>query len=137
MALLGNIAAALAAVPAAAVEALAERRRLKSAERIRTAELEAEAHRLKLDAWRADAELAAAWERATLERAGWKDEYWTLVLSAPLVLCFFPATAPAVLAGFGVLELTPEWYRYSVGVAIGAAFGLRPVVNLFRRSAAA
>lgn len=114
------------------VEAVRERRRLKSEERRQAAELAAEVHRAKLELFRQNRAAAAAWESASINAAGWKDEYWTLVLSLPLVLCFLPWTAPAVLAGFAVLELTPEWYRYSVGVAIGAAFGVRPLLDYFR-----
>jgi hypothetical protein len=134
--LVSVIAGAFAKVPEAAVEAIAERRRLKSAERQRAAELAAERHRLALEALREDKRAASAWELESIRAAGWKDEYWTLALSLPLILCFFPWTAPGVLEGFAVLEHTPEWYRYSVGVAIAAAFGVRPLVDLFRKGRA-
>lgn len=115
------------------VAALQERARLRAEADKRRDELAAERHRLALEALKAQAAQDADWERLAAQNSGWKDEYWTVALSVPLVLCFFPAAADDVLAGFRVLELTPEWYRYLVGVAVAAAFGVRPIVNWFNR----
>ena len=70
-----------------------------------------------------------AWEKTSLEQSGWKDEYWTIVLSIPMVMCFIPGLVVYVEKGFAVLQNTPEWYRYVIGVAIGSAFGVRQIAN--------
>lgn len=73
-----------------------------------------------------------AWEKTSLDQSGWKDEYWTIVLSIPMILCFIPGLVEYVERGFMALQQTPEWYRYSVGVAIGSAFGVRQVANFMK-----
>ena len=70
-----------------------------------------------------------AWEVTSLDQSGWKDEFFTIVLSIPLVLCFVPQCVGYIEDGFAVLELTPKWYRYAVSVAIGSAFGVREFKN--------
>lgn len=64
-----------------------------------------------------------AWNLAQINNSGWKDEFWTIVLSLPFIGCFIPEIQGYVLEGFKVIERTPEWYRYFVGIAISAAFG--------------
>ena len=70
-----------------------------------------------------------AWEKTSLEQSGWKDEYWTIVLSLPMIMCFIPGLVTYVERGFMALQQTPLWYRYAVGVAIGSAFGVKQVAN--------
>ena len=67
------------------------------------------------------------WETimASATKTSWKDEYWTIVLSIPLILCFFPACTEYVAKGFEALSKTPEWYQYLLFGAITASFGLR------------
>ncbi len=69
----------------------------------------------------------ADWEKlqASASAASWKDEWWTLVLSVPAILCFFPGTVESVQAGFAALDTMPEYYRYFLGVSIGASFGIK------------
>ena len=56
----------------------------------------------------------------------WKDEWFTLLLSAPFIMCFIPPLAPYVEQGFEILkESTPDWYRWAFLGAIVASFGLR------------
>jgi len=57
--------------------------------------------------------------------SSWKDEYWTIILSIPMIGCFIPKLAPHILRGFEVLATTPDWYKAAVGVAIAASFGYR------------
>lgn len=73
-----------------------------------------------------------AWEKTSLDNSGWKDEYWTIVLSVPMILCFVPGLVEYVVRGFEALQGTPGWYRYSVGIAIGSAFGVRNVANFMK-----
>jgi hypothetical protein len=67
------------------------------------------------------------WDQAMSQGSmtSWKDEYWTIILSIPMVGCFIPKVAPYILEGFKVLQQTPDWYKAAVGLAIGAAFGYR------------
>jgi hypothetical protein len=75
------------------------------------------------------------WEEimATSSQTSWKDEYWTIVLSVPMIMCFFPGLQPYVIAGFKALEETPEWYQYLMLTAVLAAFGLRGLSKFTRR----
>lgn len=67
----------------------------------------------------------AAWEQAQIQNSGWKDEYVLVLLSIPLILVFIPWTASYVMDGFGILEQTPQWYRWLVMVIFGAIYGVR------------
>ena len=70
-----------------------------------------------------------AWENTSIDRAGWKDDWWTIVLSIPMVMCFIPGLVDYVTWGFEALEKTPPWYRWAVGVAIASAFGYRKIAD--------
>lgn len=109
----------------------------------RRAELKAAKHQAELAAVVASGERAAraiseglaadaGWELESLKAhaGGWKDEAVLIVLSVPLILCFFPGTAPAVLEGFGVLDKTPDYFKLLVVVIYGAIYGVR----MWRRS---
>ena len=69
----------------------------------------------------------AEWEKIMAEgsKSSWKDEFWTIILAIPLVLCFIPSTVPYIKEGFVVLETMPDYYRLWLGMAIGAAFAVR------------
>lgn len=58
-------------------------------------------------------------------QTSWKDEYWTIVLSIPMILCFFPDMVEHVNAGFEALSNTPEWYRKAIMMLIMASLGIR------------
>lgn len=75
------------------------------------------------------------WEEimASSSDTSWKDEYWTIILSIPLVMSFFPGLQPYVISGFEALAKTPEWYMWAVGSAIGASFGLRGFAKWLNR----
>ncbi|MEA2036986.1 MAG: hypothetical protein U9O94_10535, partial [Nanoarchaeota archaeon] len=55
----------------------------------------------------------------------WKDEWFVILFSIPLIGAFVPALQEAVLQGFNVLEQTPEWYRWLLAGIVVATFGLR------------
>jgi len=90
-------------------------------------EIEAALHQKQLDRIAQADSYEAAWNLANAQAAAtsWKDEFWTIVLSVPLVMAFIPFMVKYVVAGFAALEQTPQWYRYFVGVAISAAFGFQ------------
>lgn len=59
-------------------------------------------------------------------RFSWKDEWWTVLLSIPFIMCFIPPTQEYVARGFEVLrDSTPLWYQWAFLGAIVASFGLK------------
>jgi len=111
-----------------------------------TARVEADVERIKADATIAvaratsAAKLAeqgqandAAWDilvAGQMERT-WKDEWFAVLFSVPLVLAFIDP--PLVQRGFAALDQMPGWYFYSLGTIIAATFGVRRLLNLFDR----
>ena len=77
----------------------------------------------------------ADWERIMAEgaKSSWKDEFFVIVLSIPLVLAFIPGTEGWVDKGFEQLSKAPDWYFYSLGIAISASFGVRGATAMFKR----
>lgn len=73
------------------------------------------------------AENLADWEKLQAKAAetSWKDEYLTVILSAPFLASFFPDAVPYVEAGFEAMTATPEWYQWSFMAAICASFGIK------------
>lgn len=61
----------------------------------------------------------------------WKDEYLTILFSIPLLLCFLPFTVEYVERGFEALALTPDWYKYTLGVIVSASFGIKGATKMF------
>jgi len=77
----------------------------------------------------------ADWEdtMAKASADSWKDEFWTVILSIPLILVFFPQSRPWIEEGFQALQSSvPDWYLYALSVAIGAAFGVKSVVGTIK-----
>jgi hypothetical protein len=70
-----------------------------------------------------------SWENTQINKSGWKDEYWTIVLSIPAILCFVPGMVEHVRAGFDALGGMPGWYQWMLGIAVGAAFGYRKIAD--------
>ena len=60
----------------------------------------------------------------------WKDEYLTLLISIPLIMCFIPSLVPYVREGFAVLDTMPTWYQYTFSVIVAASFGVRGAIGL-------
>ncbi len=61
----------------------------------------------------------------------WKDEYLTILFSIPLLLCFLPFTVEYVERGFEALAMTPDWYKYTLGVIVSASFGIKGATKMF------
>jgi hypothetical protein len=61
----------------------------------------------------------------------WKDEYLTILFSIPLLLCFLPFTVEYVERGFQALAMTPDWYKYTLGVIVSASFGIKGATKMF------
>jgi hypothetical protein len=103
--------------------------KLEAENRVTIARAEAEIVRLeKMQSaeieW--DNEVARQMERT------WKDEYFTLLLSVPLVLSFIGEWGRTRVAeGFQALQNVPDWYMYALLTAIAASFGMRALANKF------
>ena len=77
----------------------------------------------------------ADWERIMAEnsKSSWKDEFFVIVLSIPLILAFIPGAEGIVDRGFEQLHKAPDWYFYSLGIAISASFGVKGYKQFTRR----
>ena len=74
------------------------------------------------------------WDMIQAQNSGnsLKDELWTIIFAAPLVLIFFPSMQPYVIDGFTALNSeVPDWYLAFVAIAVSAAFGYREIVRPF------
>lgn len=74
-------------------------------------------------------QLDAEWEIEQIKQSGWKDEWVTILVSVPLVMCFIPGLVPYVKDGFAALETMPAWYQYSVLAVFAAALGFRKLTD--------
>lgn len=62
----------------------------------------------------------------------WKDEWFTILLSIPVIMAFIPIPEIQALVGEGFRILkndTPEWYQYCFIGAIVASFGIRSFIR--------
>jgi hypothetical protein len=66
------------------------------------------------------------WERihAKGSQTSWKDEFWTIIWSIPLILGFI-GFEEEVAEGFTALSNMPEWYQYTLVTMVLASFGIR------------
>lgn len=114
--------------------ALQKRQELKEIEiegrtRIAVAQAEAEVARLHKTV---DAEINWDAESARQMQHSWKDEYLTLLLSAPMIVAFLGDWGrEAVSEGFAAISTAPEWYKVAFLVTIAASFGIRALVDKF------
>lgn len=70
-----------------------------------------------------------AWEKTSIDNSGWKDEWFTVILSIPAILCFVPGLADYVKEGFAALSSTPEWYQWAFMVAVASSFGYKKIAD--------
>lgn len=75
----------------------------------------------------------ANWEEtmAKASSTSWKDEWWTICLSLPLVSISWgvftndPSIMDRVRYGFNALSSLPDFYTYLLFLAVSASFGIR------------
>jgi hypothetical protein len=74
----------------------------------------------------------ANWEASAAQNSAksWLDEWWTFVLSLPLIAAFIPWAVPYVHAGFKALENVPEWYVWAVLASVSFAFARKKLPDL-------
>jgi len=70
-----------------------------------------------------------AWENTSITNSGWKDEWFTVVLSIPAIMCFIPSMAKYVSDGFDALKGTPERYQWAFLVAVASSFGYKKIAD--------
>ena len=59
----------------------------------------------------------------------WKDELILVIFLAPMIMAFIPSLKDAALAGFGVIALMPDWYRYIIIGMVVVIYGLRGLLE--------
>ena len=123
----------LGGLPEEIAEYFKERQKLKNEIKLEKLRGEIAHQKAKAEAAAVLATREAEWELEQIRNSGWKDEYWTIVLSAPVILVFIPWFQPYIAGGFVSLDQAPEWYLVAVGTAIAAAFGVRPLINYFTK----
>ncbi len=62
----------------------------------------------------------------------WKDEWLTVIFSAPLILAFMGDWGRQIVSeGFTALEAMPQYYQYTLGTIVAASFGTRAATKFF------
>lgn len=76
-------------------------------------------------------QVEASWDARAQQdmKYSWKDEWFVILFSIPLIMAFIPSMQPYVLEGFKTLDQTPEWYMLLVSGIVCATFGLRWYMN--------
>ena len=83
----------------------------------------------KINAIQNDADWEAKMASAT--EKSWKDEWFSVLLSLPLlgvaysVIINDPSIIVRVNEAFAALNQLPEWYQYLLFIAVAASFGLK------------
>ena len=72
------------------------------------------------------AQNVADWEKvmAKASASSWKDEWWTMLWSIPLIGCFI-GYEEEMMKGFDALAKMPNWYTYALITMVLASFGIR------------
>ena len=94
------------------------------------------AHRAKMEV----ISNTATWEEKMADASAnsWKDEFWTIILSFPLICVGYsvvindPDVLDRVVAGFDALAALPDWYQYLLFLAVSASFGIRGAGKLMK-----
>lgn len=94
-------------------------------------------HEVKIEKIKTDAD----WENkmADATRSSWKDEWFTVVLSAPILAIMWavatdnPDVIDRVHTGFETLQSLPEFYQQLLFIAVLASFGLKMGSSLLKK----
>ena len=93
-------------------------------------------HQAKLQVIQNDAD----WESKMADASAnsWKDEWFAILLSAPIVAVLYgvgfndPAVMDRVHDAFEALGNLPEWYQYLLFIAVTSSFGIRGADKLMK-----
>jgi len=86
-------------------------------------------HKAKMSMIENDADWEA--KMAEASKDSWKDEYFTIALSSPLIFIGYavgvddPTIIARVEEGFAALSRLPEWYQYLLFIAVSSSFGIK------------
>ena len=71
------------------------------------------------------------WEetQAANSATSWKDEWFTIILSVPLIGAFVPDMVPYIREGFIVLDSMPDYYKAFLASAVAASFGIKALTK--------
>ena len=71
----------------------------------------------------------ASWDQIQAQNSAnsWKDEWFVIILSIPMVGAFIPDLVPHIEAGFAALDRMPDYYKAFLGSAIAASFGIKAI----------
>jgi ABC-type transport system involved in multi-copper enzyme maturation permease subunit len=84
-------------------------------------------HAMKMAEGKIDFEIAAQ----NNMKDSWRDEWFTILLSIPLVIVFIsiffnkPEWVSKLKEGFDTLNSLPDWYIYALMAAIASSFGIK------------
>ena len=84
-------------------------------------------HAMKMAEGKIDFEVAAQKNM----KDSWRDEWFTVLLSIPLVIVFIsifankPEWVEKLKEGFDTLNSLPDWYIYALMAAIASSFGIK------------
>tara|TARA_Y100000593_G_C4219196_1_gene290909 strand:- start:216 stop:572 length:357 start_codon:yes stop_codon:yes gene_type:complete len=70
-------------------------------------------------------------QQAKASAHSWKDEFLTIIFSIPLIMCFVPGLEQYALRGFEILDKTPDFYKYTLGVIVASSFAYRGATKFF------
>lgn len=59
----------------------------------------------------------------------WRDEWFVLVLSIPMIGAFIPSLVPYIQTGFTVLDEMPDYYKAFLAAAIASSFGVKALTS--------
>lgn len=124
---------ALLGVAGQSIQGWQERKTLEATKKLEIEKIKAEA---SVEAARSLAQAEAEYDNLAQRQMqfSWKDEYLTLVFTAPFILSFAAPfvqllagvdLAPAIEAAWKQVALAPPWYQATVIGIIAATFGLR------------
>ncbi|MDA7494758.1 hypothetical protein OAT17_00820 [Flavobacteriaceae bacterium] len=124
--MMGVLLQGLFGVASSAVEGFVETKKAKAKQKLVKIEAETSLMEKKISG-------EIDWDKAAIDGAkdSWKDEYLTILFSIPLLLCFLPFTVEYVERGFEALSMTPDWYRYTLGIIVSASFGIKGATKMF------
>jgi len=93
-------------------------------------EFETAVHLKKLEAVEQGHINEATWNQTSIQKAGWRPGFLTVLIMLPIPCAFIPSFVPHIEAGFIVLAELPLWYSSAVGAVIASAFGLKKLADI-------
>jgi hypothetical protein len=122
----------LGAALAPLADAWKARIQAKHEEAMKQKEIDDAVHARTVDQIKTAESYEQAWNLAQINNSSWKDEWFTIILSVPLVLAFIPKAVSYLTAGFQALGGMPLWYRGFLATAVAAAFGFQKVTQMWK-----